>query len=77
MEIVDNFDSIKAQSSVYTENGTKYLVDGHHTTVASTILGKGTCVNMGQPTTGVPSATNVYWTKHWYEFGKTAIKIME
>ena len=75
-EIVDNFDSLKANSSVYSNGGTRFLVDGHHTTVASTILGKGTCVNMGTITSQMPSVTNVYWSKRWYEFGKTVIKIV-
>ena len=77
MELVNNFDPVKAQSSINSIGGTRYLVDGHHTTVASTILGKGTCMNMGAFTNQLPSATNIYWTKHWYEFWKTAIKIME
>lgn len=77
MELVNNFDSVKAQSSINSIGGTRYLVDGHHTTVASTILGKGTCMNMGMVTNQLPSATNIYWTKQWYEFWKTAIKIMD
>ena len=77
MKLVNTFDPVKAQSCINSIGGTRYLVDGHHTTVASTILGKGTCVNMGMVTNQLPSATNIYWTKHWYEFWKTAIKIME
>ena len=77
MELVNNFDPIKAQSSINSMGGTRFLVDGHHTTIASTILNKGTCMNMGLMTNQLPSATNIYWTKHWYEFWKTAIKIME
>ena len=77
MDLVNNFDSLKAQSSVYSNGGTRFLVDGHHTTVASTILGKGTCVNMGNITTQLPSVTNVYWSKKWYEVFKTAIKMVE
>ena len=77
MKLVNNFDSMKAQSSVYSNGGTRFLVDGHHTTVASTILGKGTCMNMGVATSQMPSATNVYWSKKWYEFGKTVIKIVD
>jgi len=53
------------------------IVDGHHTTIASTIPGKGTCINMGVPTSQLPSMSNVYWIKKWYEFGKTAIKIVD
>lgn len=77
MEIANNFDSIKAQSSIYSNGGTRYLVEGHHTTVASTILGRGTGPNMGLFSPGAPEIMNVYWSKHWYEFGKTVIKIME
>ena len=77
MDLVNNFDSLKAQSSVYSNNGIRYLIDGHHTTVASTILGKGTCVNMGVATSQLPSATNVYWIKKWYQFGRVAIKVVE
>lgn len=53
------------------------LVEGHHTTVASTILNKGNCVNMGMICNDEPLVYNVYWTKKWYEFGKTAIKIID
>ncbi len=77
MEIVNNFNPILAESRVTTINGTRYLVDGHHTTVASAILNKGTCMNMGIVTNQPPSATNVYWTKKWYEFWKTTIKIID
>lgn len=77
LELVDDFNSLKATSSVYSNGGAHYLVDGHHTTVASTILGKGNCMNMGLPTGQLPSATNVYWAKKWYEFCKTVIKIID
>ena len=77
MELVNNFDSTVAQSSIYKNGSTLYIVDGHHTTVASTILGKGTCINMGVATNQLPSATNVYWSRKWYEFGKTVIKIVD
>ncbi|ABN54033.1 protein of unknown function DUF1557 [Acetivibrio thermocellus ATCC 27405] len=75
MEIVENYDPMKAQSSVYTDSTGRYLVEGHHTTVANTMLGKGSGVNMNIPTQQIPSATNVYWTKKWYEFWKTQIKV--
>ena len=75
MEIVQNFDTSKAKSSVYAVGKTRYLVEGHHTTVAATILGKGTCAGMGVSTTQVPSALNVYWYKRWYQFGRTVIRI--
>ena len=75
MELVQNFDSSKAKSSIYVSGKTRYLVEGHHTTVAATILGRGTCAGMGVTTTQVPSALNVYWYKRWYQFGRTVIKI--
>ena len=77
MNLVNDFDSVKAQSSIYSNGGVRYLVDGHHTTVASTILGKGTCVNMGTVTSQLPSATNIYWAKKWYQFGRTVIKVIK
>lgn len=77
MEIANSFNSIKAESRIATIKGTRFLVDGHHTTVASTMLNKGTCVNMGIPTNQLPSVTNVYWSKQWYEFWKTTIKIVD
>ena len=77
MELTNNFNSIKARSSIYSNGTTRYIVDGHHTTVASTILKKGTCMNMGTVTYQPPSVTNVYWAKKWYEFGKTVIKIID
>lgn len=55
----------------------KYIVDGHHTTVASQISHKGTCANMGLPTSQLPSVTNVYWYKKWYEIGKKVIEIID
>ena len=77
MDIVNSFDITKAQSSIYSNGTTRYLVDGHHTTVASVVAGKGPGMNMGIVTNQLPSATNVYWSRKWYEFGKTVIKIME
>ena len=75
--IVDNYDATKAQSSVYTDSTGRYLVEGHHTTVANTILNRGTSMNMNQVSPLPPSTTNVYWSKKPYELWKTAIKIKE
>lgn len=36
------YNSLKAQSSIYIDKGGHYIVDGHHTTVANTMLGRGT-----------------------------------
>lgn len=77
MNIVENYDLIKAQSSINTIGNTRYIVDGHHTTIANVIIGKGTGPNMGMSTSQMPSATDIYWRKSWYEFGKKTIKIME
>ena len=77
MEIVDNYDSLKASSSIYTDTTGRYIVEGHHTTVATTILGKGSGLNMNTPTNQLPSATNVNWTKKWYQFWKTSIKVVD
>lgn len=75
MQIVDNYNPLKASSSVYTDSTGRYLVEGHHTTVAAKILGKESSMNMNVSTPQMPSATNVYWTKKWYEFWKTSIKV--
>lgn len=73
-EIVQNYSSTQAQSSVYTSyDGTRFLVEGHHTTVAVTMLGRGTGPYMGTPTTASPSATNVYWISR---FGHRGIKVV-
>ncbi len=77
MEIVDSYDPIKVSSSVYTDATGRYLVEGHHTTVATTMLGKGSGLNMNTPTKQVPSATNIHWTKKWYEFWKKSIKVVD
>jgi hypothetical protein len=75
MELVRNFDSGKATSSVFKSADGRFLVEGHHTTVAGTILGRSGA-NMGLRTMQAPSATNVFWTKNWWEIGKTAIKVV-
>ena len=77
MSIVENYDPIKANSSVYTDATGRYLVEGHHTTVATVILGKSSGINMNTPTKQVPSAKNIHWTKKSYEFWKKSIKILE
>lgn len=62
---------------VYIMMAHLYIVDGHHTTVATKILGRGTGANMGVPTQQVPSVTDVHWYKHWYEFWKKTIKVVD
>jgi hypothetical protein len=76
-QIVENYNSFKANSSIYSDGKTRYVVDGHHTTIASEINGTGTGFNMGTPTEQQPSATNVYWWREWYEIWKTVIEIIE
>ena len=39
--------------------------------------GKGTGLNMNVVTRQLPSATNIHWTKKWYEVWKTAIKVVD
>jgi hypothetical protein len=77
MEIVENYNPLKAESRIYKNGNTSYLVEGHHTTVANTMLGKSSSFNMNIPTKDLPSATNIYWTKKWYEFWKKPIKVLE
>ena len=77
MSIVENYDPIKANSSVYTDATGRYLVEGHHTTVATVILGKSSGINMNTPTKQVHSEKNIHWTKKAYEFWKKSIKILE
>lgn len=63
MKIVESYDSIKASSSVYTDATGRYLVEGHHTTVATTMLGRGSGPNMNIPTQQLLSTTKIHWTK--------------
>lgn len=77
MDIVESYDPIKASSSIYTDSTGRYLVEGHHTTVATIMLGKGSGPNMNIPTKQLPSAKNIHWTKKWYQFWKKTIKIVE
>lgn len=53
----------------------RYVVEGHHTTVASEIIGKGTTGNMGAVTNDPPATKDVYWWAEWYEFWKKPIKV--
>ena len=76
MELYKNYDPLKANSSITNLKNTRYLVNGHHTTVANVMRGGNTSFGMGTYCTDIPSATNVYWIKKWYEFGKIAIKII-
>jgi hypothetical protein len=74
IELIKNFDKGKATSSIFKSADGRFLVEGHHTTIASTMLGKSGA-NMGLITQQAPSVTNVFWTKNWYEFWKSAIKV--
>lgn len=75
--IQNNYNPTKAYSSVYSDGTNRYLVEGHHTTVAFKMLGKDNAINMNTATSDLPSATNVYWTKKWYQFWIKTIKIVE
>ena len=76
-EIQNNYNPTKAYSSVYSDGTNRYLVEGHHTTVAFKMLGKENAINMNTATKDLPSSTNVYWTKKWYQFWRRRIKIVE
>lgn len=76
-DIQNNYNPTKAYSSVYSDGANCYLVEGHHTTVAFKMLGKDNAINMNTATSDLPSATNVYWTKKWYQFWIKTIKIVE
>ena len=75
--IQNNYNPTKAYSSVYSDGTNRYLVEGHHTTVAFKMLGKDNAINMNTATSDLPSATNVYWTKKRYQFWRKTIKIVE
>ena len=75
--IQNNYDPTRAYSSVYFDGTNRYLVEGHHTTVAFAMLGRESGLNMNIRSSDPPSATNVYWTKKWYEFWKRTIRIVE
>jgi hypothetical protein len=53
----------------------RYVVEGHHTTVAAEMIGKGTTGNMGAVTNDPPATTDVCWWAEWYEFWKKPIKV--
>ena len=75
--LVENYDPILAHSCVYTDSTGKYLVEGHHTTVANTILNRGSGLNMNLISPGPPETKEIYWTKKWYEFWKNSIMVKE
>ena len=61
LTILNSYDPVQAQSSYTNMNGTLYVSDGHHTTIANVIkYGKlNTGMNMGQITNDPLVATNV------------------
>lgn len=75
--ITNNYNPSKAYSSIYNDGVNRYLVEGHHTTVAFKMIGKNSGPNMNICTSDLPSAMNIYWTKKWYQFGRKAIKIID
>ena len=76
-EIMEKYDPLKASSRVYTDATGRYLVEGHHTTVATIMLGKNSAINMNIPIDQLPSAMNICCVKKWYEFGKKVIKVID
>ena len=76
MEIYKNYDPLKAKSSIHSMGGKRYLVDGHHTTVANMMRGGKTSFNMGMYSPDATMVTNVYWSKKWYQFGRVVIKLV-
>lgn len=77
MKIAGTYDPVKARSSVYTDITGRYLIEGYHTTVATTMLGRDSGFNMNISTQQVPSATNIHWSKKWYEFWKRGIRVLD
>ena len=76
MEIAEDFDITRASSSIYkASDGVRYLVEGHHTTVAATIVGRSGPF-MGQLTKLAPEAMNIYWTRQTWEIWKEVIKVV-
>ena len=75
MNYVNNPKLLQGTGEVFRNGSQRFLVDGHHRMAAQTILGNGNFYTM--PTNTLPSATNIYWSKHWWEFGKTAIKVVK
>ena len=47
-DIQNNYNPTKAYSSVYSDGTNRYLVEGHHTTVAFKMLGKDNAINMNK-----------------------------
>ena len=76
-EIQNNYNPSKAYSSIYSDGANRYIVEGHHTTVAFEMLGKDSAINMNTATSDLPSSTNIYWSKKWYQFWRKTIKVVE
>lgn len=78
MELIKDFDPTRAETIIYkSKDGTRYVVDGHHTLVAAIMLGREGGPFMGRPTALTPSEWNFYWWKQPWEFGRNAIKIIK
>ncbi len=75
-KISNNYNPSIAYSSVNNDGANRYLVEGHHTTVAFKMLGKDTSPNMNIGTSKAPSTKDVYWTKKWYQLNRKSIKII-
>ena len=75
--IQNNYDRRYVYSSVYFDGASRYLIEGHHTTVAFKMLGKGTVLGMNLESKDPPLVMGLYWTKKWYQFWRKTIKIMK
>lgn len=64
MEIYNSYNPLSASSSYTNVNGSLYVTEGHHTTIANVLkYGKlNTGPNMGSISQISPSATNKLWT---------------
>ena len=75
--IQNNYDWRTAESWIYFNGSDRYLVEGHHTTVAFEMLQKKPAIGMNAGVKEPPSVTGYYWTKKWYQFWRKTIKIIK
>lgn len=77
LSIIESFDPTKTESQVYTNATGRYLIEGHHTTIAVTMLERNSGFNMNTPTNEPPEVWDYHWTKKWYEFGKKIVRVLD
>lgn len=75
MNYVNNRKLLQGTGEIYRTGAQRFLVDGHHRMVAQTILRNGNFYTI--PTNLMPSVTNIYWSKQWWEIGKVVIKVVK